>query len=128
MNPTVSVTRISCVLSSTSDRVVVSRVENSMASSSIPASVRAFKRLLLPAEVYPTRAAVFSPDCFLCERTSSLCFSTSFSSRFSLLMRSRMRRRSISSFFSPGPLVPMPPPRRDRDFPSPASLDARYLS
>ena len=29
-------------------------------------------------------------------------------------MRSLMRRRSVSSFVSPGPLLPMPPPKRER--------------
>lgn len=42
-----------------------------------------------------------------------------------------MRRRSSSSFFSPGPLVPIPPllpaappPILDSDFPSPVSREA----
>ena len=41
--------------------------------------------------------------CFLC---TSLCFTTSRSSALSLDILVRIKRRSISSFFSPGPLVP----------------------
>ena len=40
----------------------------------------------------------------------------------------RMRRRSVSSFVSPGPLVPMPPPSRDSAAPAPTSRGSRYLS
>ncbi len=42
-------------------------------------------------------------------------------------MRVRMRRRSVSSFVSPGPRVPMPPPRRDSAAPEPTSRGSRYL-
>ena len=41
-------------------------------------------------------------------------------------MRWRMRRRSVSSFVSPGPRVPMPPPSRDSAVPDPASRGSRY--
>ena len=41
-----------------------------------------------------------------------------------LVILFRIRRRSLSSFFSPGPLVPIPPPSLDNDAPSPTSLDA----
>ncbi len=37
-----------------------------------------------------------------------------------------MRRRSTSSFVSPGPRVPMPPPRRERSAPTPMRFDCRY--
>ncbi len=36
-------------------------------------------------------------------------------------MRCRMRRRSVSSLVSPGPRVPMPPPRRESSTPRPES-------
>ena len=49
------------------------------------------------------------------ERISSLCFSTWDNSCFKAEILVRIRRRSVSSFFSPGPLVPIPPPRRERD-------------
>ena len=41
---------------------------------------------------------------------------------------SLITRRSISSFFSPGPLVPIPPPSLDRESRIPTSLVARNLS
>ena len=128
INPTVSVRRISCVPSSCKALVVVSSVEKSMASSKIPAFVNAFSILLFPADVYPTSAATFIPDWFRWLRSNSLCRSTSASSFFRRLIRSRIRRRSISSFFSPGPLVPIPPPSLDSDLPIPDRRDARYLS
>ena len=43
-------------------------------------------------------------------------------------MRVRMRRRSTSSLVSPGPRVPMPPPRRDIALPRPASRGSWYWS
>ena len=46
----------------------------------------------------------------------------------SMLMRCRMRRRSVSSFVSPGPRVPMPPPSRDSAVPDPTSRGSRYFS
>ena len=39
-----------------------------------------------------------------------------------------MCRRSASSFVSPGPRVPMPPPSRDSQSPEPTSRGIRYLS
>jgi len=116
------------VSASFSARVVVSRVANSMASSNTPAPVSAFSRLLFPADVYPTSAATFKFERLRCVRSRSLCSSTSRSSFFRRLIRSRIKRRSISSFFSPGPLVPIPPPRRERELRSPTSLAARYFS
>ena len=41
-------------------------------------------------------------------------------------MRSRMRRRSVSSLVSPGPRVPMPPPSRDSAADAPTSRGNRY--
>jgi len=54
-----------------------------------------------------------------------LISSTAFSST---AMRSRMRRLSTSSFVSPGPRVPIPPPRRLIASPRPASRGSWYLS
>ena len=45
-----------------------------------------------------------------------------------MLMRWRMRRRSVSSFVSPGPRVPMPPPSRDSAVLDPTSRGSRYFS
>ena len=44
------------------------------------------------------------------------------------LSRCRMCRRSVSSLVSPGPRVPMPPPRRDSQSPEPTSRGIRYFS
>ena len=42
-------------------------------------------------------------------------------------MRVRIRRRSVSSFVSPGPRVPMPPPSRDSAAPAPTSRGSRIF-
>ena len=42
-------------------------------------------------------------------------------------IRVRIRRRSVSSLVSPGPRVPMPPPRRDSAAPAPTSRGSRVL-
>ena len=42
-------------------------------------------------------------------------------------MRCRIRRRSVSSLVSPGPRVPMPPPRRDSAALDPTSRGSKYL-
>ena len=43
-------------------------------------------------------------------------------------MRSRIIRRSVSNFVSPGPLVPIPPPKRERDIPCPIIRGSVYCS
>src|SRR5258708_4554236 len=43
-------------------------------------------------------------------------------------MRCRIRRRSVSSFVSPGPSVPMPPPGRDSASLDPTRRGIMYLS
>ena len=73
-------------------------------------------------------AAVSVPLCSLCFRTTSLWRSTSWSSDFNWLIRSWIRLLSTSSFVSPGPLVPIPPPSLDREFLSPTRRTARYLN
>ena len=40
----------------------------------------------------------------------------------------RIWRRSVSSFVSPGPLVPIPPPKRDKYFPWPTRRGNKYSS
>ena len=47
-------------------------------------------------------------------------------SRSSLAMRTPMRRRSVSSFVSPGPRVPIPPPSRESEAPCPVRRGSRY--
>ena len=63
-----------------------------------------------------------------CSLRTSRFFFTSASSRLSCAMRLRIVRRSTSSFFSPGPLVPMPPPSLDIARPMPTRRDERYRS
>ena len=53
---------------------------------------------------------------------------TCSSSFFNWEIRSLIRRLSISNFFSPGPLVPIPPPSLDIEFPSPVKRAALYRS
>ncbi len=43
-------------------------------------------------------------------------------------MRVAMRRRSVSSLVSPGPRVPMPPPRRESAWPCPESRGSMYFN
>jgi hypothetical protein len=42
-----------------------------------------------------------------------------------IALRTRIRRRSVSSFVSPGPLVPMPPPNRESAAPAPTRRGSR---
>ena len=120
--------RISWPLGSFRSLVVGSRVANNLSSARIPAPVRVFKSVDFPAFVYPTIAATGIWLLLLCSLVTSRCFLTSFNSRFSCAIRLLIRRRSISSFFSPGPLVPIPPPSLDIALPQPVSLVCWYLS
>src|SRR3989454_1163312 len=61
-------------------------------------------------------------------RCSRRCACTPSSSRLSFCTRWRITRRSDSSCVSPGPRVPMPPPRRSRCFHWPTSRGSRYVS
>ena len=45
-----------------------------------------------------------------------------------MLIRCRIRRRSVSSLVSPGPRVPMPPPSRDSAVAEPTRRGSRYFS
>ena len=100
----------------------------SLSSWRTSASVSALSRDDFPAFVYPTRAATGSPFPFLPFRRRSRCRLTSESSALRCVIRLRIRRRSVSSFFSPGPLVPIPPPSLERDRPSPVSMVIRCCS
>ena len=78
--------------------------------------------------MYPTIAA--TGICFfsLWARVISRCFLTSFNSRFNCAIRSLIRRLSISNFFSPGPLVPIPPPSLDMERPRPVRRLSLYFN
>ena len=59
--------------------------------------------------------------------TLRVFLSCASSDLMSYILRS-MCRRSVSSFFSPGPRVPIPPPSLESDFPNPVSLGILYAS
>ncbi len=126
MNPTVSVSVTIRPSGSTSRRVVESSVANSWSSVSTSASVRALRSVDLPAFVYPTIAMRTTGERSLDLRLRSRLRATTSSSRLSSAMRVRASRRSVSSWVSPGPLVPMPPPRRSRCLHRPLNLGRRY--
>ena len=128
MNPTVSVRSTCCFPGRSSILVVGSSVAKSLSSSKTSASVRWLRSVDLPAFVYPTIAITGILFFSLLALIICLCCCTSLSSLRSCAIRSFISLLSISSFFSPGPLVPIPPPRRDIDFPSPESLLSLYLS
>ena len=128
INPTVSVRRICCLPGRSSALVVGSSVANNWFSSRTPACVIVLSSVDFPALVYPTIAATFTRLLSRWLRISSLCFCTCSSCSFSWPIRLWISRRSISSFFSPGPRVPMPPPRRDSEARIPTSLAARYFN
>ena len=107
MKPTVSLSRTSVVSSSRRRRVVVSRVSKSRFPVWMPAPVRAFRRVLFPALVYPTRATVGTSFFCRCRRWVLRTRRTSSSSSRSFWIFRRMCRRSVSSWVSPGPRVPM---------------------
>ena len=108
--------------------VVGSRVANNLSSCNTPAPVSAFSRVDLPAFVYPTMPTTGTALLCLCFLCWLLWDSTFLSSAFSLEILSLMTRLSISSFFSPGPLVPIPPPSLDNESLIPTSLVALNLS
>ena len=108
--------------------MVVSRVSNRRSLAGMPAPVRALSRVDLPgvgiAYQGDDRDRSFSSGAPAGPPGS---WRTSASSACSRWMRSRMWRRSVSSFVSPGPRVPMPPPRRDRLLPMPAEPGQQIL-
>ena len=128
IKPTVSVSKISCPLSNFKFLVVGSNVANSLSSSNTLAFVRQFNNVDFPALVYPTIAATFTRLRLRCPLVTSLCCRTSDNSLFNWESLVLIKRRSISNFFSPGPLVPIPPPRRDSEIPNPVKRLKRYRS
>src|ERR1700733_7388209 len=112
-----------------------SSVANSESSTSTCAPVSRLSRLDLPALVYPAIATEGTSRLRRCPRCTSRPTAISASSRRSLVMRDRIRRRSVSIFVSPGPRVPIPPPPatrppacRDSVSPQPRSRGSRYCS
>ena len=124
INPTVSESSTALPSGSSSAREVTSSVAKSLFSVRTPASVSRLNSDDLPAFVYPTIDTIKTPSFFLRFPINFLCCSSSRSSRSSVVMRMRICLRSVSSFVSPGPLVPIPPPRRESALPAPTSLES----
>ena len=104
--------RVSC-------RSFGSSVANIRSDASTSAPVRLLNSVDFPAFVYPTSATVGTGTasrrprcCRLIRRTASSCARMRSS-------RTLINRRSVSSFVSPGPRVPIPPPSCDIDLPLP---------
>ncbi len=131
-NPTVSISMNSCFVSNFTLRCEVSSVAKSIFfsdtvfSSFIPSMRKRFMRADLPEFVYPTRATIGMPDLSLWDRLILRFFLASSSSFCISFILRLICRRSVSSFFSPGPLVPMPPPSLDNAFPKPVRRGRRY--
>ena len=134
-NPTVSVSVKARPDGVSARRTVGSTVAKSAFSTRTPAPVSLFRREDLPAFVYPTTTAegveVRLRSARRCRRAGSM----RRMSRRSLAMRVRMRRRSSSSWVSPGPREPIPAPEatrppacRDIDSPQPRRRGRRYSS
>ena len=128
MKPTVSVNNTSSPSGILRLLVVGSRVAKSLSSASMPASVILLRKVDFPALVYPTMAITGIPSDILCFLSVSLELSTFSISLLSWLTLSLIALLSDSSFDSPGPLVPIPPPSLERFFPSPVSLEERYFN
>ena len=96
--------RPSCVKA----RVVGSSVWKSRSPTPTPAPVSALSSVDLPAFVYPASATVGSAARSRSARITARFRSRRSSRRRSAVIRSRARRRSVSIWDSPGPLVPIP--------------------
>ena len=128
IKPTVSATSNRRASGSFIGRTSGSSVANTAADGCGPPRVNRLNTVVLPAFVYPTSATVGTET--LCRR-SRACVRrprTMSSARPSVPIRRRIRRRSVSSFVSPGPRVPIPPPSRDKAMPAPTNRGSRYLS
>ena len=128
MKPTVSDSIIFIPLGRVTFLTTVSSVAKSIFSASTSAPVSALSNVLLPAFVYPTSATIGVAFLSLDSLLKPRCFSILESSSSSSNMRLLILRLSISSFFSPGPLVPIPPPSLESASPCPNSLGNLYLS
>src|SRR3990172_8638208 len=113
MKPTVSVTR-NCFPSCSNARVVGSSVSKRRSSTDAPAPVKVFRRVDLPTFVYPASAIVGMLVLRRSFRRVARWPLSARRRRFTRETRVRARRRSLSSWLSPGPRVPTPPPRRSR--------------
>ena len=97
-----------------------------VASLGMAISQSLFLRVDLPAFVYPIIDTLGIS--LLLSRCVSLTLLTFSSSLLSSYILSFICLLSTSSFFSPGPLVPIPPPVLDNTVPSPIRRGSLYLS
>ena len=97
------------------------------ASAITPALVTALNRVDLRRWLVAHRASVPSGTESRCRRCGSSATHASKSSRSILILRPILRR-SVSSLVSPGPRVPIPPPRRDISLPWPVRRGCKYIS
>ena len=101
---------------------------NSASDTTACSFVMRLNNVVLPALVYPTSATVGTDRFWRRSRSCERRCRTWSISRWIAWMRTRIRRRSVSSFVSPGPRVPMPPPSRDNAVPLPARRGSRYFN
>ena len=114
-------------------RTVGSRVANKAFSTSTPALVRRLRSDDFPALVYPAIATDGMLKRLRSWRLVSRDTFISAISRRNLAILSRIRRRSVSIFVSPGPRPPIPAPPaarpptwRESESPQPRSLGSKY--
>ncbi len=93
-------------------RTVVSSVAKSLFSANTSLLLSRVINVDFPTLVYPTNATRTSFPRFL--RWTLFCLSISFNSCFRREILSRMIRRSVSNWVSPGPRMMVPPPPRCR--------------
>ena len=127
MNPTVSVTRYARP-SSRNARVVGSSVSKSRSSTRTSEPVRAFRSVDLPTFVYPARATVGIALRVRSRRMTPRRSATALSRALRSATLRRAIRRSDSSWVSPGPRVPTPPPSRSRCCHMPRMRCSEYSS
>src|SRR5690554_3194483 len=126
IKPTVSTRKTSCRLGRTTRRRAGSRVAKSRSETSTSVPVIARKSVDFPALVYPTKANTGQAFFSLGARCKWRWARTFFNLLLTTAILRRSLRRSVSSFVSPGPRVPIPPPRRERISPFPERRGRRY--
>ncbi len=128
MNPTVSISNMVCPSGSTIPLDTGSRVANSLSSTNTSLPLREFIKVLFPALVYPANAQIGYPSLSRFLRRAPLrSFTLPSSVSISFILR-WICLRSLSNFFSPGPLVPIPAPSLESAIPIPINRGKRYFN
>ena len=127
MNPTVSVIMISSlILGSFIFLVVGSKVANSLSSAKTLDLLIRFNKVDFPALVYPMMVPVKNGVfCLFFLATALFCL-IFFNFVLMYFILDSIWRLSDSNWVSPGPLVPIPPAKRDKCNQSLLNLDLRY--